>query len=65
MRDKKKKDYWHNTKTATDKTPIFLSNLMNRSLTLAAGGKAAGVAHRGPTKESNWQHVQQMKTFVC
>jgi hypothetical protein len=64
MRDKKEKDYWHTTETATDKISLFLNNIMKRSLTLAAGGKDAGAAHSGPARESNWQQVQLLKTPV-
>jgi hypothetical protein len=59
-----KKDYRHTTKAATDKTPLFLSNLVSKSLTLDIGAKDTRVAHRGPAKESNWQHVQLLQTPV-
>jgi len=64
MRDIRKKDYWHTTEAATDRTPLFLSNLVSTSLTLDTGGKDARVAHRGPATDSNWQHVQQPQTPV-
>lgn len=64
MRDIRKKDNWHSTEAATDKTPLFLSNHVSTSLTLDIGGKDARAAHKGPAIESNWQHVQQLQTPV-
>jgi hypothetical protein len=64
MRNIRKKDYWHTTEAATEKTPLFLSTLVSTSLTLDIGGKDARVAHKGPATESNWQHDQQLQTPV-